>query len=237
MAEQGRATTELLSALGQALAIQSEAVDHGTHFGQQSIPENWDPNLGQFVPCPRCLKPVRGVIAHLRYLAGDKNPSEAGLIKATASSSYVNRVPENVTDWNLCKGWSRALLSERDSWLQLDFLDKRVIVRSYTLHAWGKNKDKVKTWSLDGRNSEAEPWENIDRQPQKRSDPDGPLDGHEGPVVFPSSKPNNMYRYLRFSRLTFGPGRQQEFPAVEFFGALLILKNPPGDPVEPETAS
>ena len=74
MAGYGRATAEALATLGQALKTQSDAVDHGTHFNSGDIPSDWDPNFGQFVPCPKSLKPVRGVIAYLRQLAGDKKP-------------------------------------------------------------------------------------------------------------------------------------------------------------------
>ena len=241
MAGYGRATAEALATLGQALKTQSDAVDHGTHFNSGDIPADWDPNFGQFVPCPKSLKPVRGVIAYLRQLAGDKNPSTAGLIKATASSTWGGDDPHNhpdrVLDWVDYKYWKPGLLSDCAPWVQIDFLDKRVIVKEYVVYAWGRNREKLKGWALDARNSEDEPWENIDTEPRQRFAPDGPLDLHDGPVLFSTTQPDKMYRYLRFCRMYRGPGREAWLPAVEFFGALVILKDPPVDGTEPGTAS
>ena len=237
MAGYGRATAEMLSTLGNALKTQSTAVDHGTHFSTEEIPADWDPNFGQYVPCPKHKKPVRGVIAYLRQLARDENPSIAGVMKATASScdNITLNPPEIVLNWIEYKSWKPSSLFDYDPWIQFDFLDKRIIVKEYAMYAWGELKDRMKGWSLDARNSEDEPWENISKVPE-RFNPDGPLDLHDGTVVFPTSQPDKMYRYLRFCRLVFGR-RYKEFPAVEFFGALVILKDPPQDAGEPGAAS
>ena len=232
MAGYGRGTAQMLCAVGQALKTQSNAVDHGTHFSPDDIPAGWDFSFGQYVPCPKCLKPVRGVIAYLRKQADGKNPSAAGVMKVTASSHFGEFHPNRVLDWVDYSYW-KAVPWDNEQWLQLDFLDKLVIVKEYALYAWGQNKHKAKGWSLDGRNSEDEPWENISTEPFDHGR-DGPLDGHDGPVVFPSFKPDKMYRYLRFCRLVYGPLEQTDFPAVEFFGALVILKDPPLDAIEPE---
>ena len=230
MSGYGRGTAEALCTLGQALKIQSDAVDHGTHFNSEDIPADWDPNFGQFVPCPKCLKPVRGVIAYLRSLAGDKNPSTAGLMKVTASSCHLSNLfgPERVLEWVEYTHWEADDIHDSNRWLQLDFLDKRVIVKEYAVYAWGRNRRKVKAWSLFGRNREDEPWEPIDEQVDA-------LEDRDGPVVFPSSKPDRMFRYLRFSHVRFNG--LESLPSVEFFGALVILKDPPLDATEPGMVS
>ena len=138
------------------------------------------------------------------------------------------REPRRILDWNAKKAWSPDLF-DTGPWIELDFLDKRVIVKEYAMRAWGTNKYLVGGRSLFGRNSEDEPWETIDERYEMLLKDHG-----SGPVIFPSSTPEKTVRYLMFDGLLQGTG-PKFISSFEFFGTLVILKDHMRDSVAPET--
>lgn len=230
MAGYGRSTAEVLYTVGRGLTTQSCSVEHGTHFNSGDVPADWNPNFGQYIPCSKSLKPLWGVISYLRKIGGDKNPARSGLIKVTASSYEPRNEPRRILDWSSQKSWYPDL-SDTGPWIELDFLDKRVIVKEYAMYTCGSGRHLMGGWTLSGRNSEDEPWETIDERYDQLLEDLG-----SGPIVFPSAVPDKMFRYLMFDGLRHGEGCRF-VPGVEFFGALVILKEPSRNPTEPETAS
>ena len=92
------------------------------------------------------------------------------------------------------------------------------------MFAWGwGTKWEIKGWVLEGQSREDEPWETLSVEQNCQ------LEHRDGPVVFPSSQPDKMYWYLRFHNLLYRHTDVWLLPAVEFFGALVILKDPPLD--------
>ena len=75
MAGCGRSTAEMLYSVGHGLIAQSCVVDHGTHFGSENAPADWDVNLGQYIPCSKAPEPLWGVISYLGKFGGDRNPA------------------------------------------------------------------------------------------------------------------------------------------------------------------
>ena len=232
MSSSQSAALEMLARTNEALQTQTEAVETGSHYSPKDIPADWDPNVGQYIPCPKCLKPVQGIFSYLRQMAGGDNPGDAGLVKLTCSSAMSpGSAPRNLLE---CKEGVRAAwypqLEDKSTWVILDFLDKRVIVEGYAVMGWGE-RYTIGTWTLFGRNDDTDiySWTTL-HHPADRY----PLRQKSGAVYF-DTQPNTrkMFRYLKVDFFLPDRNGRVYMPAFEIFGSLVILKDPPKD----ETAS
>lgn len=233
MASSGRSAAEMLAAMSQGLKTQTDAVGTGSQYSPKDIPADWDPNVGQYIPCPKNLKPVQGIFSYLRQMAGGQNPQDAGLVKCSCSSvSGPEGTTKGIFEWNgdTVSGWF-AGHGVKGSWLILDFLDKRVIVDGYAVEGWGE-RVTIDGWIFSGGNDSPDgySWTPL-HSPEDRF----PLRRKTGPVYFDTASTKEMFRYLRVSSIISDSNRNSYMPPFEVFGALVILKDPPKDKPAPET--
>jgi len=159
-------------------------------------------------------KRIDGIINYL-YNLHDVNPATNGLVEVTASGSSYNE------PYVLCElGHSDSWASENveKSWFQIDFKEKKVLLKNYTLRMfiYGAGDAHPKNWQVLGSNDGVEFKVLVDVKDGYEPD-NGPLER-----TFPIAEEFEPFRIIRLLQTDVNSDKTNEFVLsnVEFFGTL-----------------
>lgn len=105
-----------------------------------------------------------GIIHELTKEAGG-NVDDKGFVKVTASSINGSYHPKNAVDLDNSDNFFHSYNVE-NTWLQYDFLKRKVIPTHYSIRSWGlngKGGHHPKNWVIEGSNDSVN-WKNLDSQ-------------------------------------------------------------------------
>ena len=162
-------------------------------------------------------KPLKGIIAHLTHECGG-NIHDNGVVNVTASSfNDASYHPKNVVD--LRKDSYYYSKYEQDTWICLDFKDKSVIPKSYSLRTCnnGPGGCHLKSWVFEASN-DGKTWTTVDRR-------DNNYDLNDRHVTRNFGVSHGTSERFRFIRLRqTGQNHRGDFcvilTALEVFGVL-----------------
>lgn len=177
---------------------------------------------------------LSGIFSHLKRRLGDdleKNGalklSGGGEINSSHPLKYLIQYGENEINncFSNCNFFFQS--SESDSWIEFDFVNRRINLESYTLRSDGNSANtcwKPKSWRIVGSNDHEE-WEVIDHRVNS-SELKSPGVQHR----FENTKTDNYYRYIRYIQeevWDFGSGHNSRIilTRIEFFGSISSPKS------------
>jgi hypothetical protein len=130
--------------------------------------------------------PFDGILKSLRSSCGE-NPHTGGEVVISASSTMAKR-PHQVVDY----GWNNYWYSndEANSWLQIDFKNRRVLLTHYSLNSNKAGSNYIRKWVLEASDDE-KTWETLDSRDTDE------LVGRSRIKIFPIISSARYFRYVR----------------------------------------
>ncbi|EAY19771.1 hypothetical protein TVAG_178150 [Trichomonas vaginalis G3] len=134
--------------------------------------------------------PFEGIIHEMTKETG-QNPHAARVVEITSSSKERSH-PWNILDYNWT-GWFYTR-NIPDSWIQMDFKNKRIAPTWYSIKSDGNSCSHIKNWVLEG-SDDATNWSMVDEQRDNSI-----LNGQFNVGTFKCSK-SRFYRYFRIRQI------------------------------------
>lgn len=145
---------------------------------------------------------------------------DKGIIKITSSSVSKQRAPKNVLDFSNNNLYF-ATVNDQNSWLKIDFINRRVRPNSYSIRTWNAppGSSHLKSWVIEGSNTDIE-WKILDEQNNVEC-----LDNRNAENTFDMKQKIqecDSYRYIRLRQTGLNShGLNQLFVnAFEIFGII-----------------
>jgi hypothetical protein len=130
--------------------------------------------------------PLNGIISKLRRECGG-NVYDKGIMTIASSGDSCNRC-YNVTDDNYSGSFQTRNVP--NSWICLDFHEKRISMNAYTIKSTGSNVHLM-TWMIEGSNDSSK-WNPIDEVRNSQE-----LNGNSLVKTFEIAKSSGFYRWIR----------------------------------------
>lgn len=167
----------------------------------------------------------KGIIYHLtKQFGGNVHDKGVVCVKASSEDNSAN-LAKNVVDFdNKENDQNRMRTSDNDkeSWIQYDFVDRRVHPTHYTIRSinWDKNDQHLQSWVIEGSNTGNNDWKTIDTQNGVDY-----INGNGISHTFEIANHDDekdFYRYLRLRQT--GPTKANTnvltISALEYFGQI-----------------
>lgn len=182
----------------------------------------------RFDPVPQTNQERHSGIKHIKYFNGKRfngiidylgrqckgNAINKGVIAANASSLYGDCSLESIAQ----DEGQYVSLNQPNSWIKLDFKDRRINVNAYSLKSNSKEWSSfIRSWKLEGSNDDAN-WEIIDNREECRQ-----MNGALNEETFMCNASNKFYKFIKITS-TGKSWADNNFylliRRIEFFGSL-----------------